>query len=177
MPDTRHRDVQPTAGLWSRLLDGVRPWGSFDVKISRYGVRRYRLIVYPPGSTIVDRRLARLYRGWPLGGAMLGFFTILLLVDAVSSADGVLAVAAATYLGVWALLFVLAGPARVPVKSMSVLLMPGTTDVTERRRYTNWKTLAQDLTRADHLLTTGAISPVEHEAVWWHAYDHLEETA
>lgn len=177
MPDTRHRDVQPAAGLCSRLLDGVHPWGSYDVKVSRYGVRRYRLVVYPLGSAIVDRRLARLYRGWPWGGAALGLFAFLLLVDVVSSADAVLAVAVATYLGVWALLFVLAGPARVPVKSMSVLLMPGTTDVTERRRYTDWKTLAQDLTRADHLLTSGAISPVEHEAVWWHAYDHLEEAA
>ena len=32
------------------------------------------------------------------------------------------------------------------------------------------------LMRADHMLKVGAISPVEHEAVWWQAYDRLEET-
>ena len=37
-------------------------------------------------------------------------------------------------------------------------------------------TLVDMLTRADHMLTTGAISPVEHEAIWWQAYDHLEAT-
>jgi hypothetical protein len=87
------------------------------------------LVVYPPASALVDRRLAWLYRGW--SGAVLGLFAFLLLVDVVSSADAVLAVAVATYLGVRALPFVRAGPARVPVKSMSVLRMPGTTDVTE----------------------------------------------
>jgi hypothetical protein len=32
------------------------------------------------------------------------------------------------------------------------------------------------LHRADHMLTTGAISLVEHEATWWEAYDRLKET-
>ena len=59
---------------------------------------------------------------------------------------------------------------------MSVILMPGATDAHERRRHTEWETLVDMLTRADHMLTTGAISPVEHEAIWWQAYDRLEAT-
>jgi hypothetical protein len=87
-----------------------------------------------------------------------------------------LAVAVAAYVIIRAGLFLRAGPARVHVKSMSVLLLPGTTNVHERRRYTEWRTLAQMLTRADNMLASGAISPVDHEAVWWQAYDRLEET-
>ena len=72
--------------------------------------------------------------------------------------------------------FLLAGPGRVQVRSMSVILMPGAADARERRRHTEWETLVDTLTRADHMLTTGAISPVEHEAIWWQTYDRLEAT-
>ena len=41
-----------------------------------------------------------------------------------------------------ALLFLLAGPGRVQVRSMSVILMPGAADAHERRRHTEWETLA-----------------------------------
>ena len=49
---------------------------------------------------------------------------------------------------------------------MSVALVPGTADPLEIRRYTEWQAVAQMLIRADHMLTTGAISPGEHDAVW-----------
>ena len=100
----------------------------------------------------------------------------MLLGNAVSSPHTVLAVAVAAYVSIGALLFLLAGPGRVQVRSMSVILMPGAADAHERRRHTEWETLVDMLTRADHMLTTGAISPVEHEAIWWQAYDRLEAT-
>src|ERR1700741_2720084 len=82
MRRTQHRPVgpgvpqltqtPPAQPRWgSRLLDGAHPWGSFDAAIGRYGIRRYRLAVYPPGSTTADRRLARMWRGWPITGAAL----------------------------------------------------------------------------------------------------------
>jgi len=142
--------------------------------VSRYGVRRYRLIIYPPGTSTADRRLARLWRGWPLSGAALGLFALMLLGNAAASPDTVLAVAVAAYVSIGALLFLRAGPVRVQVRSMSIILMPGTADEHERRKYIEWKTLVRMLTRADRMLTTGAISLVEHEATWWEAYDRLE---
>jgi hypothetical protein len=144
--------------------------------VGRYGVRRYRLIIYPGGTGAVDRRLARLWRGWPLGGAVLGVLAVMLLGNTVSSPRTVLAVAAAAYVGIGAVLFVLAGPARVQVRSMSVSFIPGAANAREQRRYTEWETLVDMLTEADHMLTTGAISPVEHEAIWWQAYDRIEAT-
>ncbi|MDD4866638.1 MAG: hypothetical protein PHQ28_05770 [Mycobacterium sp.] len=158
---------------WSRLVDGAHPWGSFDATISRYGVRRYRLIIYPAGMTAADRRVARLWRGWPLGGAVLVVFAVILLGDAVAAADTVLALAVACYVGIGAMLFVRGGPARVRVRSLSVTLLPHSTDANEQRRYTQWQTLVGLLIKADHMLMTGDISPVEHEAAWWEAYNRL----
>jgi hypothetical protein len=74
------------------------------------------------------------------------------------------------------LLSLLAGPKRVHVKSMSLVLMPAITDEDERHGHHEWKTLTHMLTRADDMLSTGAISPVEYEAIWWQAYDRLEDT-
>jgi hypothetical protein len=145
--------------------------------VGRYGVRRYRLIIYPAGTTTAERRLARLWRGWLVGGAVLGFLAVMLLGNLVSSPIAVLVVALVAYVGVGTLLFLLAGPARVQVRSMAVVLMPETADAHELRRYTEWQALVQMLIRADHMLTTGAISPGEHEATWWEAYDRLERTA
>ncbi|MGA8252563.1 MAG: DUF6611 family protein [Mycobacterium sp.] len=187
MPSTQRRTVEPgvteltpggppAPGLWSRLLDGAHPWGSFDATVGRYGVRRCRLIIYPAGKTTAERRLARLWRGWPVGGAVLGLIAVMLLGNVVSSPDAVLAVALVAYVSVGALLFVLGGPTRVRVRSMSVVLMAETADAHELCRYTEWQTLVHMLIRADNLLTTGAISPVEHEATWREAYDRLEGT-
>jgi len=188
MRSTQHRTVEPgvleptpeapaVPSLWSRLLDGAHPWGSFDAVVGRYGVRRYRLIIYPAGITTAERRLARLWRGWLVGGAVLGVLAVMLLGNVVSSPIAVLAVAVVAYVSVGALLFLLAGPARVQVRSMSVTVMPETAGAHELRRHSEWQALVQMLVRADHMLTTGAISPREHQATWWEAYDRLEGTA
>jgi hypothetical protein len=182
MRNTRHQTVESGARWFSRLLDGDHAWGFYDVKISQYAVRRYRLIIYPPGIATADRRLARLQRGWPLAGAVLILLAIM-IGDAVSLPYTVPAVAITAYLGIHMLLSVLAGPKRVHVKSLSLILMPAITlmptitDEEERRRHHEWKTLTHMLTRADGMLSTGAISPVEYEAIWWQAYDRLEDTA
>jgi hypothetical protein len=181
-----HRHVEsgvprPTHGVpaeeprhWLRLLDGAHPWGSFAATVGRYGVRRYRLVIYPPGSSTADRQLARLWRGWPISGAVLGLVAVMLLGNAAASPDTVLAFAVTVYACIGALLFLRAGPARVHVRSMSIALMPKAADAGEQRRYIEWRTLVAMLTRADRLLRTGAISLVEHEATWWEAYDRLE---
>jgi len=160
--------------VWSRLLDGSRPWGCYDAAVSRYGVRRCQLILYPPGCSITDRRLARLWRGWPLTGAALALTALMLLGDAAAEPVTVLAVAVAAYVTIGVLLFLRAGPVRVRVRSMSVILLPGIDDEREARKHAEWKDLVHKMNRADLMLAMGAISPVEHEAIWWQAYDRLE---
>lgn len=172
-----HQTARAAAAVsrwWSRLLDGDHPWGWFDATVSRYGVRRYRLIVYPPGSSAADRRLARLWRGWPTTGAGLGLLAVMVLGNVVASPDRVLALAVAAYVSVGALLFWRAGPARMQVKAMSAILMPTAADARERARYIEWHAVVHMLTRADQMVRSGAISLLEHEAIWWEAYDRLE---
>lgn len=162
---------------WARLLDGPHQWGSLDAAVGRYGVQRDRLIVYPPGSTTADRRMARLWRGWPITGAALGLPAIMLLGHAGVSPDKVLAIFVVAYVGIGALLFLRGGPMRVQVRSMSVIVLPNNADAHERQSHTECRTLAGMLVRADHLLANGAISFVEHEAIWWDAYDRIEAIA
>jgi hypothetical protein len=53
-------DMRTDRGLlrrgWLRLLDGDQPWGSIDIRPDRFGVTRYRLVVYPPGISESERR-------------------------------------------------------------------------------------------------------------------------
>lgn len=174
-PGVPRSTVEAPARLrwWSRLLDGAHPWGSFDATVGRYGVRRYRLIVYPPGTTTSDRQLARMWRGWPVTGAAAGLLAVMLLGNAAAPPNTVLEYAVAAYVGIGALLFLRAGPARVQVRSLSAILLPKAADAGERSRHAEWADLVRALTGADHMLATGAISVVEHEAIWWDAYDRI----
>jgi len=104
---------------------------------------------------------------------VLGLVAVMLLGNVAASPDMVLAFAVTVYVSIGALLFLRAGPTRVQVRSVSIALMPKAADAREQRTYIEWQTLVSMLTRADRLLRTGAISPVEHEATWWEAYDRL----
>lgn len=175
MHSTRHRVVEPVPPQLIKATATAPSWGSFDAVVSQYGVRRYRLTVYPPGTRLGDRCLARLWQSWPIGGAALMLLAEMLLGDVLASAATVLVYALGVYLATGALLFVRGGPARVPVRSMSVVLMPNSSDMHELCRYTHWRALVDMLTQADRRLTAGVISSVQHEAIWWDAYDRLEE--
>lgn len=158
---------------WFRLLDGAHVWGSFDAMVGRYGLRRYRLVVFQPGISAFDRRLLRMWRAWPVGGGMLAMLTVMLLGDAVASPGTTLAVVAAAYAGVWVALFVVVTDARAEVRSMSLLLLAGDHDSSDRIRYAEWEALVDLLTSADDKLNAGTIAPAQHEALWWQAYEHL----
>ncbi len=89
----------------------------------------------------------------------------------------VLAFFVVAYVGIGALLFLRAGPLRVQVRSMSVILLPNSADAHERQSHTECRTLAGALLRADNLLANGAISLVEHEAIWWDVYERIDAIA
>lgn len=99
----------------------------------------------------------------------------MLLGDVLASSATVLVFAAGVYFAIGALLFVRGGQGRVPVRNLTVVLMPKSADVQELCRYTYWRALVDVLTDADRGLATGEISSVQHEAIWWQAYDRLGE--
>jgi hypothetical protein len=166
----RRPGMAAVRAVWRRLLDGAHLWGSFDATVGRYGLRRYRLIIFPPGSTTTDRRLLRLCRGWPVGGGVLALFAVMLVGGSPDS----LLVAAAAYLTVGAVLFVLTAGVRGGVRSMSLILLTEQLGPDDRRRYAEWEALVSLLTYADHMLSAAAITLLQHEALWWQAYDRLE---
>jgi hypothetical protein len=169
--------VRAVAAWWYRLLDGARPWGFFDVMVGRYGLQRYRLVVFPPGINVADRRLLRLWRAWPVGGGLLAVLVAMLIGGVVAPADVTFLVAAAAYLGVGAVLFVLTAGARAGVRSMSLVLLTGYVEPDERQARRDWEKLVIVLTRADSMLHSGAIDFTQHETLWWQVYDSLEVRA
>ncbi len=158
---------------WHRLLDGDRRWGSIDVHPDRFGMTRYRLVVFPPGISEPERRRVRLARGWPMWGALVwvacevwftevtGPWTALLLSTAALVGFGLAATATA-------------GPSRGQVKTMAATVSAGYHDPRSAARRDQLGKLALALMDADERLERGQISAVDHELTWWQVYDEIE---
>ncbi len=141
--------------------------------MGRYGLRRYGLVIFPPGISATDRRLLRLWRGWPVGGGMLALLAMMLLPDAVASPGTTLLAVAGAYVGVCAVLFVLTAGVRSGVRSMSLVLLAPDLGPHEAESFAEWGVLVDLLTTADDKLIAGTIAPAQHEALWWQAYERL----
>jgi hypothetical protein len=162
---------------WLTLLDGNHLWGSFDAMIGRYGLRRYRLTVYPPGIAAADRRLLRVWRGWPVGGAVLALLAAMCLGDVVLTPVATLVFCAGLYVAVGGGLFVMSAPARARVHSLSVIVIDDRSDRSTEAMYAEWEAIVQMLTRADEMCAKDELSPVDYEAVWEQAYHRVEDAA
>jgi len=172
MEMTQPQAVRPLPRWCSRLLDGKRVWGSVDLWPGRYGFRKYRLVVFPPGISPVDRRLVRLWRGWPMWGAVLWGLCVIALGNALSPGPAIVW-STTLYLAAGAVTFALAGEARTQVRSLQVVLIDGYVDAQSAAKYAEWKELAGTLTEADDMVDQGKASPVQHEVVWWEVYERL----
>jgi hypothetical protein len=155
-----------------RVLDGQRSWGSIDTGVSRQGFRRYRMVVFPPGISDVERRMLRLWRRWPIWGATVWLVTVIPFVGTPNSHMAVI-VATILYVGSGATLFVMLGSVRTRVRTLSVVLISGYSNPAAAAAYTELKAVAIVLCAADALRDEGSISPVQHEALWWQVYDRL----
>jgi hypothetical protein len=160
---------------WLRLLDGDRPWGSIDVRPDRFGVTRYRLVVYPPGISESERRRLRVARGWPLWGA-LGWVVCEISLSDVTGAWTALAISTSAYVGSGVVAVTMAGTARTRVRSMAAMVMAGYHDPASAATKDRLENLAAALMTADERLERGQISPANHEMVWWRVYEQMESS-
>jgi hypothetical protein len=158
---------------WLRLLDGDRPWGSIDVRPDRFGVTRYRLVVYPPGISESERRRVRVARGWPLWGA-LAWVVCEIWLSHVTGPWAALAISTAAYAGSGLVAVAMAGAARTRVRTMAAMVMAGHHDPGSAATLDKLENLAAALMEADERLARGLISPANHEMVWWRVYDQME---
>jgi len=160
----------------AELLDGENRWGFVRIQIDRFGVTRYRLVVYPPGISDVQRRRLRIWRGAGIWGAALWVVSEILLQDLIGpwtalafSTGGVLALAAVA--------MAQAGETRTMVRSMGVVTMPGLTEVATMHSRHELLAMAMTLTAADERVDEERMSPLDHEALWWQVYEKLAPAA
>lgn len=157
---------------WLRLLDGDRPWGSIDIRPDRFGVTRYRLVVYPPGISESERRRVRVARGWPLWGALVWVVSEIFMNN-MTTPWIALAMSTAACLGSGLVAFTLAGEPRTRVRAIAATVMAGYRDPTSVAARDRLEGLAATLMDADDRLASGHISALQHEMVWWHVYDRM----
>ena len=115
--------------------------------------------------------MLRLWRGWPLWGAGLWLAA---QIAGASTGMGTTAFFAGTmfYIASGAMAFALTGDIRWRVRTIWAIKAPDPLagdDMIER--YDRLHASARTLDRADRDLDEGRISAIEHEAVWWQAYD------
>jgi hypothetical protein len=160
-------------GGWLRLVDGACPWGSLVVCPDRMGVTRYRLVIYPPGISETERRRLRLWRGWPMWGALLWIASYVILTGLIGPRNA-LGISTAAYLGSGVVSFTRAGDVRARVRMMRATVMPGCHDPPSRDASRKLQALAATLIEADHHRQLGLISPIKYEMTWWRVYDQIE---
>ncbi len=154
------------------MLDGGRTWGSLDVAAGRYGVTRYRLVVFPPGIARDQRILLRIWRAYPVWGIAAWLVAEIVLMPTVGPG---LALAVSTGLTVLAGLvaMALAGDTRGEVRSLTVLRMLGVDDAASAEQFEELRTLAHLLTDADARHDAGTLGRVEHESAVWRVYERM----
>jgi len=169
-------DMRAGSGLlhrgWSRLLDGDHAWGSIEIRPDRFGVTRYRLVVYPPGISDAERRRVRVARGWPLWGALVWVCCEIFLTQ-ITGPWTALAISTSVYLGLGLVSVTRAGDPRRQVRTIGTMVMAGHRDPASVALHHRLENLAGTLLEADELLARGAISPTEHEMIWWLAYERM----
>jgi len=157
---------------WQRLIDGERPWGSIDVHPDRFGMTRYRLVVFPPGISDAERRRVRLARVWPMWGALVWVACEVWLTH-VTAPWVALAVSSAAFIAVGFVATTMAGAQRAQVKTMAVTVSAGYPDTHAAGRRDQLERLALKLMDADERLRRGQISAADHELTWWRVYDEI----
>ncbi len=159
---------------FGKLLDHGPAWGSFTVYPARFGVTRYRLVVFPPGISAGRRRMLRLWRAWPLWGTAL-WLILQITGGVVGMSETALIGGSMLVIATGALTFALTDEARAQVRSMWAVSMAGYRHDDVDRGYSLLRALAQTLDRADMDLEEGRIAPAEHEARWWLVYDTVAD--
>lgn len=170
-------DQRTDSGLlrrgWLRLLDGDRPWGSIDIRPDRFGVTRYRLVVYPPGISESERRRVRVARGWPLWGA-LAWIVCEITLSNMTAPWTALAMSTAVYACSGLAAVAMAGSVRTRVRTMAAMVMAGHHDPASAATRHKLETFASVLMEADERHKRGQLSPAEHEMTWWRVYDQMD---
>ncbi|MCV7227809.1 DUF6611 family protein [Mycolicibacterium komossense] len=155
-----------------RSFGSGRSWGYFDIYPCRYGVTRFRLVMFPPGISPEERRLLRAWRSWPAWGMVVFLATQIWLTHAVATTWAT-AISTTVWVLSGAVTFALSGGTRTRVRTFIGITVSGEHDEEGRRRLDAARALATELLAADASRAEGVLGESEHEAICWHAYQRL----
>lgn len=159
--------------LWHRVLDGDTVWGSMAVRPQRWGATSYRIVIYPPGVSVEERRRVRIWRGFPEWGVLL-WLSAAAALSGLTDPGTAAAIATTATLSAGATAFTRAKAHRKLVQSTELTLPYPNSDIAMLVRARLIESIGTAMNDADNQLRDGKLSPGDHEAIWWQAYDQLE---
>jgi hypothetical protein len=172
----RERFAASAREAFRRARDGEHPWGSVVVSENpRAQWVRFAVTVYPPGTSLAERRTLQAHRHWWVIGSLLLSVAGLALATYWPPLLAIGAAAAVFFAGVWATTRLTAD-----VRRRCVKLTAGFADCGGRRELLGEvavvnRTLAafNDL---DSRRESGVLAPVEYELLWAAQYNELVGT-
>ncbi len=155
-----------------RGTEGPAVWGHVSVWPQSPGLwERYRLTVYPPGTTTAERRELQFARTWPIAGAVIGSAGIIALWS--NWQFFAVATVLVVYIGVLRAAARLTRALRSRTRTLcgDELLVAGVmTEYGDLRRIQSTLALLRDL---EDRRRSGRVDPVRYEAEWAAIYDSL----
>jgi len=157
-------------------IHGIHRWGIVDLpdaaNTARSGVARYRLQLFPPGTSADELRplvQLRRWRSWGLGAA----FALEVVAPALIPGWTTVLVIAAVYLVVLGVLLTATARLRSQTGRMNVAVIQVAPDTVGNQRLLELSRLVRAMMDTDAQLCVGAIDAVEYEARWGIVYDEL----
>lgn len=166
--------MSDAAPLRRTLLDGRYRWGTAMRETGRYGAESIHLRIYPPGSSTIMRRFARLTRLWPFAGAGLTLLAGLLvpaLVDVTTSFAFITTMS--FVIVVWGVLAWISAPVRKHTVSFLATMSTLSPQEDSRARYEYAVAAYLHLEQAEGRYDRGAIQWDEYRMEWMRAYEAL----
>lgn len=115
----------------------------------------------------------RVWRGFPEWGVLL-WLSAAATLSGLTDPGTAAAIATTAALSAGATSFARAKTLRKQVRSAEVTLPYPNSDVDMLVRARLIESIGTTMTDADNRLRDGKLSPSDHEAMWWRAYDQLE---
>jgi hypothetical protein len=140
-------------------------WGSLGGGPVRVGGRHYRLVVFPPGTDDRERWLLRVWRGWPVVGALLTLVAVAQLGGTVGLPLA-LVLAGTLFLGpfLWLRHTLRRQRRDLVVVDAEFLFGPGT--AADLARCKHVVKLSSRLIDAERALDDGALTLLDFQRIW-----------
>lgn len=166
MQDATSRTAAGRAIGWIfEHIDRGPTWGSIEVRPERYGVVRYRLTIYPPGTDMETRRWLTAQEAWCGSGLVCATVAAVLLMPAFPPAIA-LTISGALYLIGGVVIRRRTRTARRSSRRLFALEFGERSTAEELEHCACIRRAASIMADADSSLRAGELTPVEHEVVW-----------